>query len=272
MASAVRRLVPRRCRVFRGAAAAAPYSAGVAGPSRVPWSRLLVGVAGASGVLAAVLSDAYLLAGPLGSRLSAVNSFVSELEVPGQPTSAVLRLVDTAAGLLIVILAVGLLYDLAREPYAIAGALFLAMSGLASVADAAYPMTCTPSTDPLCRRAIDNLSPLAQLHQRHTVSSVIAVFGVVMAMLLLSRAPTVRAWSPWLGAASAGAGILVSMLNVAELPLIALGRWMGTLERGHLLLISAWITAVAGYLLRDAVRRAPPPRNEAIRRALSPPR
>jgi hypothetical protein len=256
MASADKRVVLHHRRTFRGVAAAA-HPAGVDRRSRVPVRRLLVGVAGVSGLLAAVLYNAYVLAHPLGSRLSTINSLVSELEVPGQPTSAVLRLADTAAGLLIVIFAVGLLYHLPREPHATFGGLFVALFGLASVADAAYPMTCTPSTDPSCRRAIDTLSPLAQLHQRHTVSSAIAVFGVVMAMLVLSRAPAIRAWSPWLGPASAGAGILVSVVNIAELPLIALGRWVGTLERGYLVLISVWIGVVAGYLVRDAVWRVP---------------
>jgi hypothetical protein len=236
---------------FRSAGAAHPAGAG--GTSRVSVRRLLVGVAGAAGLLAAVLANAYLLAGPLGSRLSAVNSLVSELEVPGQPTSTPLRLVDATTGLLIVIFAVGLLLRLPRQARNTVGVLFLALFGIATVADTAYPMTCTPSTDPSCRRIVDNLSPLAQLHHPHTICSVIAVFSVVMAMLLLSRAPAVRAWSPWLGPASAGAGILVSTFNVAELPLIALGRWVGVLERGYLLLTSVWIVMLAGYLVRDAL-------------------
>src|SRR5438105_12288547 len=102
MAFAARREVLHRW-IFRGAGAPA-HPAGVDGPSRVSVRRPLVGLAGAAGLLAAVLSDAYLFAGPLGSRLSAVNSLVSELEAPGQPTSAALRLADAATGLLIVIL------------------------------------------------------------------------------------------------------------------------------------------------------------------------
>jgi hypothetical protein len=253
-------------------AGAAAHAAGVGGLSRASMRRrLLIGAAGAAGLVATVLFNAYLLAGPLGSRLSAANSLVSELEVPGQPTSTALRLADAVAGLLTVILAAGLLYHLPRERHATVGALSLAVFGLASIADTAYPMTCTPSTDLSCRRMVDNLSPLAQLHHPHTICSTIAVLAIVIAMLVLSRSPAIRAWSPWLGPASAGVGILVSALNLAELPLITLGRWVGILERGHLLLMSAWVAVLAGYLVRDAVspparRSRPGPR----RRAASP--
>lgn len=218
------------------------------------WHRLGIGAAGVAGLAAALLSNSYLLAGPLGSRLSPADSFVSELAVPGQPTSGPLRLTDVVCGLLTMVLAAGLAYRRRPQRWIVAGALLLAVSGLATVADAADPMPCTPSTSLACRRELDRLSPATVLHHGHVLSSTVVMTAMVLAMLVLARA-RVPGRPSWAGAA---AGVLVAALNLAELPLIARGgHGVGVVERLLLTVTAAWIAVVSVDLLRDARRRGP---------------
>jgi Protein of unknown function (DUF998) len=220
-----------------------------------PASVYLVG--GVAGLTGGVLYGSFPVAGLMGSRLSPADSFVSELEVPGQPGSALLRLTGAVCGLLVAVFAMALWYRLPRDRPATLGCVFLAVFGLCGVADARYPMPCTPSTDRSCQRSIDQLSVLVQLHRPHVLSGALGVFAVVMAMLLLSRARGIRAWSPRLARACLLSALVLSVLGLLELPLIYAGHGVGAAERVHVLLISAWIAAPAGYLARDGLIAAP---------------
>jgi uncharacterized protein DUF998 len=216
-----------------------------------------VSVVGAvAGYAGAVLYCSFLLAGVLGSRLSAVDSLASELEVPGQPGSGLLRLTGTVSGLVIPVFAAALWYRLPRDRPAALGCLFLAVAGACAVLDARYPMPCTPSTDRSCRRRVEQVSLLAQVHHPHAMSGSVGIFAVVMAMLWLGRARGVRAWSSWLAAASLVCAVLLSAAGLLELALLYSGHGAGLVERGYLLLVAAWLAALAGYLLRDGLAGA----------------
>ncbi len=206
---------------------------------------------GAAGLLAAVLYNAFLAAGPLGSHLSPVDSLVSELEVPGQPGSTVFRLLDVVCGVAVVAFAAALRYRLPRTRTAALGCAFLAVSGVCGVLDARYPMPCTPSTDRACRQVVDRVSVATVLHQPHAATGSIAVFSVVMAMLLLGLAREVRAWSPRLGWISLASWLLLSALGLLEVALLRAGHGVGLAERTHLLVISAWLAMLAWRLTGD---------------------
>jgi hypothetical protein len=202
-----------------------------------------------AGAVAGACYSSFLVARPLGSRLSMVNSYVSELEAPGQPARTFFRLTDLVAALFIVVLAVALLRRLVPELRGTAGCLFLAGVGLAAAADAIEPMPCAPSTNELCHQQVDEVAIIAQLHQGHTVSSVLGVGAAMLAMLLLGVSPRVRQRWPWLGRASLAGGLLLVVLGLSEVPLI-LGRGVGAVERLHVLLISAWLTGLGWQLSR----------------------
>jgi hypothetical membrane protein len=206
-----------------------------------------------AGLLAGVCYSSFLLARPLGSRLSLTESYVSELEVAGQPASAFFRLTDVVAALLIVVLAIALVRRLARERpaemRATVGCLFLAGLGLAAAADALFPMSCTPSTSEACRREVDDVAIIAQLHQGHTLSSVLGVFAAQAAMLLLGVSPRVRRRWPALARASLACGLALVVLGLSEVPLSTQHR-LGAIERLHVLLISAWLATLGWWLSR----------------------
>jgi hypothetical protein len=209
---------------------------------RGEWLTLFGAVAG---VVAALLYSSFVVASLFGSRLSPVDSLASELEVPGQPGSGPLRVLDAVCGVLIVVVAVALRYRLPRDRVGTAGCLFLGAFGVCVVLEARYPMVCTPSADRSCRRRIEQVPLLDQLHQAHAVFGSLAIFAVVMALLLLSASRGMRAWSPRLARACLVVCLLVSVLGVLEVVLIYVGHGVGVVERVYLLLISMWLAAVA---------------------------
>jgi Protein of unknown function (DUF998) len=216
-------------------------------------SRLVYLAGGVAGLVGSALYGSFLFAGLIGSRLSPVDSLVSELEVPGQPGSGLFRLIDAVCGLLVAAFAVVLWHRLPYDRPAMLGCACLATSGICGVLDARYPMPCTPSTDRSCQRRVEQVSVLVQLHHPHAVSGSVGVFAVVMAMLLLSRARGIRAWSSRLAWACLMSWLLLSVLGLLELALIYAGRGAGAAERVHILLISTWIAALAWYLARDGL-------------------
>lgn len=216
-----------------------------------PTPRRLAGAGYAiAGMVAAACYSSFLVAWPLGSRLSVTGSYVSELEAPGQPASGFFRLTDLVGGLFIVVLAVALVVRLWPEVRGTTGGLFLAVVGLAAAADGLDPMPCTPSTSQTCHRQIDQVAIIVQLHQWHTVSSILGACSAMTAMLLLGVSRQVRRWRPWLGRASLAGGLLLVMLGLSEVPM-TVGHGVGAVERLHVALISAWITALGWQLFRS---------------------
>jgi hypothetical membrane protein len=207
-----------------------------------------------AGLAGAALYSAFLVAGWAGSHLSPTDSFVSELEVRGQPANGFFRLTDLVSGLLIVVFAVALRYRLPNDAAATLGCACLAVLGVAGVCDACYPLPCAPSTDWSCQRHLDDVSVLAQLHQRHTLSSTVGVLAAIAAMLLLARARGIMVGWPRLAEASRLGAVLLAALACLEVPLTYLGHGAGAAERVHVLLISTWISAMASHPTRVGLR------------------
>jgi hypothetical protein len=202
-----------------------------------------------------VLYSAFLVAGWADSRLSPTDSFVSELEVPGQPASAFFRAADLACGVLIIAFALALRIRLPRDPMAGLGCTWLAVLGAASVVDARFPMPCAPSTDPSCQRRLDEVSVLAQLHQRHTLSSAVGVLAAVATMWLLAHAIGITRPAPRLTRPCRLGATGVATLASLEVPLTYTGHGAGALERVHVLLISTWLATLAAHLVLDSLAR-----------------
>ncbi|GAA1821757.1 DUF998 domain-containing protein [Planosporangium flavigriseum] len=228
-------------------------------PGRPASRRLAAAAPAIVGVVAGACYSSFLAAGAVGSRLSITDSYVSELGVPGQPASAFFRATDLAAGVFIAVLAVALGVHLRPERRGTLGFLCLAGVGLASIVDGLRPMPCTPSTSEPCRRHIDEVTIFAQLHQGHTVSSVLGVLAAQAAMLLLGASPRVRRSWPRFARASLVSGVVLVVLGLSEVPL-ALYQDVGVLERIHVLLISAWIAALGWYPSRARSVETPPVR------------
>ena len=234
-----------------------------AGAERRPALRAVPGVrrrwtvyAGWAG-LAGVCCYSWSLFAPLaGGRLDPTRAFVSELAVPGSPGSGWFRAADVAAGVLIVVLAVGVREWLGRPGgRGTAGAVGVGTVGAASIVDGVSPMACAPSADPVCARVEQSAPLLGQLTDLHTVSGVVGMIAAAAAMVLVGRrAKRVlpRRWFWWLGVACSAA---VLLLGSALSALALFGDpGVGVVERVQLLIVASWLGVVSAMLIRCPAR------------------
>lgn len=135
-------------------------------------------------LLAAVLYAAWLGESLLDLGLSRSRSYVSELGAQGRPFAAVFRATDAAAGLLLGVWAVLRMRARHRWPVRLGWSALLTFA-LATVADAAFPLSCPPTQDASCR-AREAAGQLPWTHQVHTVTSTLAGTALLVAVLLLT--------------------------------------------------------------------------------------
>ncbi|MEU8695909.1 DUF998 domain-containing protein [Streptomyces sp. NPDC048665] len=200
--------------------------------------------------------SSFLLEGFFRTGLNPLHSYVSESSVAGRPYAFLFRTGDIAAGCGLLVLAMALARRLpARRPRA-GGCLALAVTAAASITDGVWPMPCAPSVDPVCRAA-DSADLGQQLRQVHTLSSLTEFTGVILAMLLLSTVLH-RTGHRRLARWSLVAGILAAALGALEIAMVLTGvRWVGLPERAQVLLVSAWCTAMARFLVHAPPASAP---------------
>jgi hypothetical protein len=220
-------------------------------------------------VLGAVAYSAWLIEPVLGTGLSPVSSYVSELAARNQPFGTLFRTTDLTAGLLILTAAVGALSRLPRLPRLPCrwmngvGWAGLALFGAATMVDSRLPMSCAPTADAGCA-ARERAGLVPATHAAHVVSSSVAVTGALVGMAALTLAARRR------GPSRSAAGppdpsfapfVFVVLLELAAtvwtLTAIAAfdagyGSWgLGLGQRLQVLLIAVWL----GLLARAVVRR-----------------
>jgi hypothetical protein len=208
-------------------------------------------IGGLAGLVAALAYSSFLLAGPLGSTLDPVNSYVSELGAPTQPASTFFRSTDVVAGGLIVVLAVALRGSLPRDWRRGAGTMALGLAGASSVFDGWHPIDCTPSIDAACQMREDAMGLLGQLREPHTVSSVTGVVAAIASMAALGHLLASERGHRRLGLCGQVAALVTTGLSLAELPLTTADHGVGLIERIFVLCVSTWIAALALLLLHE---------------------
>jgi hypothetical protein len=205
----------------------------------------------ALGVLSAASNCAFLVRAASGSRLDPVNSFISELEVPGQPASGFFRWASVLSGLLAVLFAVGLRPRLPPGRLAVAGCAALALFGLAGAVDALVPMDCAPSASVLCLRAEQD-DPVSWLASAHTWFDAAGTVAVLASLWLLGR--HLRGRPGWRLAAGAGSTGFV-WLTLGSGVLAAMSYWyvpgLGVVQRLQVLAVSAWLVLLAAVQFRE---------------------
>ncbi|MGW7083338.1 DUF998 domain-containing protein [Streptomyces sp. NPDC054871] len=208
--------------------------------------------------LGAVAYSTWILEAFLGTGLSPLSSYVSELAAQDQPYGTLFRTADLTAGLLVLAGAVGALLWLPRRWSTVVGWAGLALFGAATAVDSRLPLSCAPTADAACvAREGAGLVPAA--HEAHAVSSSVAVTGALVGMVALTLAARRRGFPPSL------AGSLALLLVLLELAATAWtlasvaafdaghGTWgLGVGQRLQVLLIAVWL----GLLARAVVRRA----------------
>jgi hypothetical protein len=203
--------------------------------------------------VAGVFCYCWFLFAPLaGGPLDPTRAFVSELAVRGSPGSYWFRAADVAAGVLIVVLAVGV-WEWLRRPggRGMAGPVLVGAVGAASIVDGARPMACAPSVDPVCAGIEHTRSLLGQLTDLHTVSGVVGTIAAAAAMVLVGRWAKRRLfqrWLWWFGVACCAAVLLLGSA-LSALTLVG-GPGVGTLEKVQLLIVASWLGVVSAMLIR----------------------
>ncbi|GAB3133940.1 hypothetical protein GCM10027289_24700 [Tsukamurella serpentis] len=195
-------------------------------------------------LLGAAFYSAWIIAPLLGSTLSPLHSYVSEVGAAGQPYAQLFRSTDILAGTCFVI-AAALAWRAAR-PTALwprLGLIGVIVLGTATICDALMPLSCTPTADAACA-AREAAYQVPLTHMGHAVSSGIAGFGGVVAVL---------AWWLWRrrtgfdGARArlaVGAGFLVTTVwTLAAMPAPVL--YLGLAQRLQIITLTAWLVLSA---------------------------
>lgn len=220
-------------------------------------------VAGLLGVGGLVYASWVLQGWVAPDGLDPVRTYASELSATDQATSWFFRSADVLAGLLVGAAAA---LALRARPGARLGWCALVVFAAATVADAAFPLSCAPSADAACAaREAARQVPLG--HEIHLVTSVVAGAALLVAVVALTA--SLRAGGGPLATLGvlAGAGYLLgTALTLAEAGR-AFVDWpwpaaLGVAQRGQLLCASAWLVALAGCWARGLDRspgvRTPP--------------
>ncbi|NKY19687.1 DUF998 domain-containing protein [Tsukamurella spumae] len=207
----------------------------------------------------AVLYSAWLIAPVLGSELSPLTSYVSEVGASGQPYARLFRATDLLAGTALVV-AAALIWRAAPRATTRAGTaaargalLGLLVLGAATMCDALMPLSCTPTADAACAaRELAGQVPFT--HLGHAVSSGIAGFGGVVAVL---------GWALWRGAEGAdgrtpllrrfdgvrltlGAGVAFLLATAwTLLAMLEPALYLGLAQRAQILSLTLWLVLVA---------------------------
>jgi hypothetical protein len=123
----------------------------------------------------------------IGSQLSPLRAYISELSVAGQPASLVFRISDIGAGIGLAVLA-SVFATWRPTSGTRTGRAALTGAAVASIVDGASPMTCAPSIDQQCWTA-DHAGLSTQLTQLHTISGLFGFSAVLIAIASRLRIP-----------------------------------------------------------------------------------
>jgi hypothetical protein len=211
----------------------------------LPGSRPLRRAVAALGLLAAASNCAFLFRPLSGSRLDPLNSFISELEVPGQPASAFFREASLLSGVLTVLLAAGLLPRLPPGRTGLAGVAALALFGAAGAVDALIPMDCAPSASVVCLRAQEQ-GRANSLSSGHTWFDVLGTIALLASIWLFGR--HLRPHPGWRTVARVGrTGFGWLTAETALLAVLSFGYapGLGVAQRLHVLAVSGWLVVLA---------------------------
>ncbi|MEU5997275.1 MULTISPECIES: DUF998 domain-containing protein [unclassified Streptomyces] len=212
--------------------------------------------------LGAVAYSTWIVEAFLGTGLSPVSSYVSELAARDQPFGTLFRTADLTAGLLVLAGAAAALRWLPRRLLprrwdTVVGWAGLALFGAATAVDSRLPLSCAPTADAVCV-AGERAGLLPATHAAHVVSSGVAVTGALVGMVALTLAARRYGVLPSLAGPF---GLLLVLLELAAttwtLAAVAAfdaghGTWgLGVGQRLQVLLIAVWL----GLLARAVVRR-----------------
>lgn len=213
--------------------------------------------------VAAILYCGLPLEAAMGFPLNPANSYQSELAARDQPFGLVFRLGDATAALLVLAGTLLILRRFVLRGLGRASAAGLMVFGVGTIADTTFSMECASSASSVCARA-DALGQLDLPHQIHTVTSVVALAGVIVSLLLIAililrTPPGARPR----GGAIVLVGAVLIVLASAAISAAALGdsstgslaEGFGYVQRFQTLIISAYILSAPHLISQFGNRR-----------------
>jgi hypothetical protein len=212
--------------------------------------------------LSALTYSTWVIAPWLGSELSPLTSYVSELYADGQPFALLFRASDALAGT--ALLTAMLLWKPPRSPaWWRLGRWSIFGFGLFTILDAAFPMSCTPTADPVCEK-LDAAFAVSLSHNIHNVTSTLAgVFllaaSIAVALALAKHDPLMPAtWVTWTLAISLLATSLWTVWEIVAFEYIPLPEpdLLGLAQRIQILLAVLWLLYVPHHLRTQTTTRS----------------
>ncbi|MFE7315720.1 DUF998 domain-containing protein [Streptomyces sp. NPDC057555] len=233
-------------------------------PTRpAPGARTGAGTAAAVLLLGALAYTAWVLELVIATGLDPVRAYVSELAAADQPLGGLFRATDLVAGLLVLAGALTALATVPRRPWTAAGFGALALFGAATVLDSRLPLSCAPTSDPVCA-ARETAGLVPATHTAHAVSSTLALLGALAALVLLTVAA--RRYGDWPALARLGPPLVLAegaatAWTLAEVGALTAGgdTWaLGVGQRLQVLLVAVYLAVLAGCLARPVLRAGTP--------------
>jgi len=216
-------------------------------------------LASAAAVLAGLTFNNWLLGPFLNARLFGADGSISEFSVRGQPDFWVFRGLDIAAGLLLIGLAYLLKDALKGRRYGQLLLIATAALGLANVADALAPLSCSETLDGACKIAV-RLSHgySVPAHAYSSVAVAICYFLLPLSGLLFGRAIKSRFLTLSSGllvilALYSFVSAVVNYIRISSLTV----RTSGAGQEVQMLLLGLWLAAFYSYFaLRQLAHKA----------------
>ncbi len=214
-------------------------------PATAPGNAKLRMIGVGALIIAAVANLGFVAAKLLGSTLSSVSSFVSELGAVGQPGAWVLHLCDAVQGISMLIASALLWNAFPKRRLVRTGQVGLILIGVLTAADSMLPLDCVPTADAACRLH-EGLALVSFAHQTHgvtgvavglTINVVLLTFGLAFRHQPSWRALSVSGYS--LGLAYTGLNLLFVAQYYQYLP------WLGITQRIQVVLFSAFLIVLA---------------------------
>jgi hypothetical protein len=199
----------------------------------------------ATGVAAGIAANYWLLEGLLADRTDAAGGWVSDLGARSESTGWIFDLLDVGAGALLLAFALLVRPSLTARGRALRwGSIALVVTGVCSLIDGVFPLSCAESLPGSCELDYDAVDLVHVAETFVAIVATIAAFGLLAAGFICGEDQRLRR----LGMVTATAGVLWILCNLimgGSYLVVDLESVRGIFHRGSQVILGAWLIALA---------------------------